>query len=110
MALNPVVKSQIRSKDDVDHQVHIAAARRFIPATLRVFRSAASIRRKGGFRRLRLAEWSLVGCFGESLHPGCQYSSGIIAAPLSGNAEGLFEAGCEGLHFFPMNFQKGAKP
>jgi hypothetical protein len=27
--LNPIVKSQIRSKDDVDHQVYIAAARRF---------------------------------------------------------------------------------
>jgi len=66
--------------------------------------------RKRGFRQWRLAEWSLVGCFGKSLHPGCQYLSGIIAAPPSENAEGVFEAGCEGLHFFPVNFQEGAKP
>jgi len=68
------------------------------------------MRRKRGFRRLRLAEWSLVGCFDKSLCPGCQYSSGIIGAPSSENAKGVFGAGCEGLHFFPMNFQKGAKP
>ena len=110
MDLNPAVKSQIRSKDDVDHQVHIAAARRFIPATLRVFRSAAGMRRKRGFRQLKLAEWSLVGCFDKSLNPGCQYLSGIIAAPPSENAEGVFGAGREGLHFFPVNFQEGAKP
>jgi hypothetical protein len=36
--------------------------------------------------------------------------SGIIVAPSSENAEGVFEAGREGLHFFPMNFQEGAKP
>lgn len=28
----------------------------------------------------------------------------------SSEAEGVFEAGCEGLHFFPVNFQEGAKP
>jgi hypothetical protein len=68
------------------------------------------MRRKRGFRRLRLAEWPLVGCFGKSLRPGCQYSIGMIAAPSSENAEGVFEAGREGLRFFPKNFQKGAKP
>jgi hypothetical protein len=36
--------------------------------------------------------------------------SGIIAAPPSENAEGVFGAGREGLHFFPVNFQEGAKP
>ena len=67
------------------------------------------MRRKRGFRRLKLAEWSLVGCFGKSHHPGCQCLGGIMPAP-SSEAEGVLEAGCEGLYFFPMNFQKGAKP
>ena len=66
------------------------------------------MRRKRGSPQLRLAEWSLVGCFGKSLHPGCQ--SGIIGAPPCEKAEGVFEPGCEGLYFFPVNFQEGAEP
>ena len=108
--VDPVVKSQIGAEDGVYHQVHEATARRFIPTTLRVLASSTGIRRKSSFRQMRLGKRSLVGCFGKSLHPGCQYLSGIIAAPPSENAEGVFGAGREGLHFFPVNFQEGAKP
>jgi hypothetical protein len=68
------------------------------------------MRRKRGFRQLRLPKWSLVSCFGKSLYAGCQYLSGIIVAPSSENGEAVLEAGCEGLGFFPVNFQQGAKP